>query len=1039
MSRKRRTARSSRPGPPSRGQQASEENHVPASTPHVSAAKKVVFTLVTVCGFFALLEGALAIIGVRPILYVEDPFVGFASNVPLFLEETSPDGVAYLATSRNKIRWFNKQRFLKNKPAGTYRIFTVGGSTTYGHPYDDAGSFSAWLREFLPVADASRPWEVINAGGISYASYRVSVVMEELAAYDPDLFVIYSGQNEFLERRTYQTMAEAPRFLAEAGSIVSRTRLYAAAKAIFDRRQIDTPRPAQNILKEEVDTILAHSVGPRDYKRDDEQKEQVIRHYRFNLERMIDIARSAGARVILVTPASNLKDVSPFKSEHVDGLDAAAQQRFDSLYASAKRERSDGSLNAALADLDQALRIDGRYADAQYQRGQVLYNLGRYGEARDAFLRAIDEDVCPLRILTPMLQIVAAVAAEKNVPLVDFAKLTDERAPHGVPGADLFLDHVHATLEGYRLLALAIVESMKADGIVTPTEGWNKVAIAAATRRVEGRIDRQAQGTALRNLAKVFDWAGKQEEAERLAAQAAQVLGDDAESLNVLGRAAAARGDFDEAIRHFRKALAIKPDFVEPLTPLGIALGKQGKVDEAITLFRSAVAGKPDFAEAHYNLGIALMSKGLAQEAIQSYRRAVAVDPQYAAAHNNLGTALLTQGQAEEAARHFRQALRLNPQYPEAHLNLGIALQTKGQTEEAIGHYREALRLNATYAEALSNLSNALRSQGKREEAIEQYREAVRLSPNLAEAHYNLASALAAGGKTDEAISHYRRTLAINPRSSETLSNLAVALLAKGESKEAIRHLTQAAEISPRSAEVHYNLGIAAAAGGNTAEAIKRYRRALALKPSHAGAHSNLGAALMGQNKMNEAIAELRQAVRLNPRHAGAQYNLGMALGSIGRTSEAAPHFREAASLDPGNARAHYYLANTLAIRGDRDTALRHLETASQLAPAWPLPLTDRAWLLATDSEANSFHDRQAIDLAQRAVELTQRQDASALDALAAAYANAGQFADAVKTAKEALQLPSAASPLTQQIRQRLSLYEERQPYRQEKASGVVH
>ena len=86
----------------------------------------------------------------------------------------------------------------------------MGGSTTYGRPFDDATSFCGWLRELLPVADPSRQWELINAGGISYASYRVAALMEELADYQPDVFIVYSGQNEFLERRTYSGIIEMP-------------------------------------------------------------------------------------------------------------------------------------------------------------------------------------------------------------------------------------------------------------------------------------------------------------------------------------------------------------------------------------------------------------------------------------------------------------------------------------------------------------------------------------------------------------------------------------------------------------------------------------------------------------------------------------------------------------------------------------------------------------------------------------------------------------------------------------------------------------
>ena len=67
----------------------------------------------------------------------------------------------------------------------------------------DSTSFCGWLREFLPLTDEDTEWEVINAGGVSYASYRVASLMEELTTYEPDLFIVYTGHNEFLEERTY--------------------------------------------------------------------------------------------------------------------------------------------------------------------------------------------------------------------------------------------------------------------------------------------------------------------------------------------------------------------------------------------------------------------------------------------------------------------------------------------------------------------------------------------------------------------------------------------------------------------------------------------------------------------------------------------------------------------------------------------------------------------------------------------------------------------------------------------------------------------
>jgi hypothetical protein len=190
----------------------------------LSAWKKSTFALLTTALVFALLEGLLALCGVRPVGVDSDPYVGFAANIPLFVERREVDGRSYLATAENKLPWFNPQRFAKRKPRGTYRIFCLGGSTTYGRPYRDTASFSGWLRELLPVVDSGHPWEVINAGGISYASYRVVRVMEELTRYEPDLFVVYSGHNEFLERRTYQDLFDTPGGLIDAAVFVSRCR-----------------------------------------------------------------------------------------------------------------------------------------------------------------------------------------------------------------------------------------------------------------------------------------------------------------------------------------------------------------------------------------------------------------------------------------------------------------------------------------------------------------------------------------------------------------------------------------------------------------------------------------------------------------------------------------------------------------------------------------------------------------------------------------------------------------------------------------------
>ena len=274
--------------------------------------------------FFLLLEGGLALFGIRPAVKSEDPFVGFADNMPLYVP--SPDG-QQLVTASNKTAYFNAQNFPRVKAPGTFRIFTLGGSTTYGHPYADPTSFSGWLRELLPVADKSRRWEVINAGGISYASYREAHLMEELVKYQPDLFIIDTGHNEFLEERTYGQLRDMPTVLRATASRLARTRTWTVMTAALQKLHVQPKAgdEGRSQLRGEVTAILDRSAGLNRYTRDDALRDNILEHYRISLQRMVVLAHSVGAQIIFVPPASNLKDCSPFKSEPTEGLDAAGR------------------------------------------------------------------------------------------------------------------------------------------------------------------------------------------------------------------------------------------------------------------------------------------------------------------------------------------------------------------------------------------------------------------------------------------------------------------------------------------------------------------------------------------------------------------------------------------------------------------------------------------------------------------------------------------------------------------------------------------
>jgi tetratricopeptide (TPR) repeat protein len=658
--------------------------------------KKLLFASVAILGFFFLLELLLAACGVRPRAESEDPYVGFSTYLPLFVEQADEQGRPWMTTAPNKRRWFNEQRFAKDKPTDAFRVFCLGGSTTFGRPYDDRTSFCGWLRELLPAADGSRGWEVINAGGISYASYRLARLMEELVHYEPDLFILYTGHNEFLEVRTYEHIRRMPSSVRGLGALASHTRTYAAVAWLVETARggsAATPSADdRELLPAEVKTLLDQAVGPDAYRRDDALREKILSHYEYNLHRMIDIARRGGAAAILVAPASNLADCAPFKSEHAGELDPARITRFDQLFRQAGEAYSAGRLDEARQAVDQAAAIDERYADLLYLRGRVLLAEQRYAEAKTALVRARDEDVCPLRAPTEIRNIVLRVAARRNVPVVDLAGCLEQTEPHGIPGSDFFLDHVHPTVDGHRRLALLVLDELVACRTVTPDDSWGEAAIRAVAERIESRVDRRMQAKALRNLSKVLAWAGKVDEADRFALQAIQLVDDDAEAEYQAANALMRQGKVDEALARYQRALRLDP--TSPLTHYGLALAwtEKGEPEKVAAHYGRAIDLDPDYSQAHYNLANLWFDQGELDRAAFHYREAARSNPRDADAYNNLGLVLARQGQIAEAKAQFEQAVRVNPRSADAHANLGRAVEELGDPTAAIGHYREALR-----------------------------------------------------------------------------------------------------------------------------------------------------------------------------------------------------------------------------------------------------------------------------------------------------------------------------------------------------------
>jgi tetratricopeptide (TPR) repeat protein len=449
-------------------------------------------------------------------------------------------------------------------------------------------------------------------------------------------------------------------------------------------------------------------VGPDSYHRDDVLKQQIITHYRLNMRRMVRIARSAGADIVFVQPASNIKDMSPFKSEHKPGLDEQAKQEWQSLYEHARELQDAGNPDRALAVYRQALGIDDRYADLHYRIGQVLFELGRYDAAETAFRRAIEEDVVPLRILDSMQGIVAEVAAEEDVPLIDFPGLIRAaylaRYKHAIPGEEYFPDHVHTNIEGYRLLGLALFDQLVEQGVATPDASWGEAGIEAVGQELIAGLDPRVEGRALLTLGRVLDWAGKHDEAYRLFQRALEILGPSPVLYDRLARSAFIRGNYDESIHYLRETLAHYPGIPEVNTRLAILLEKQGDIDAAIEHCRAELELNPTAHYTHAGLANLLDRQGDDAGALRHYEIALELKPDYEYALVKLAYLLIEHNRYDEASSHTQEALRINPEQHRAYIALGLIMKNRGEPEQAIEHFSQALRLQPGDEVARENL-----------------------------------------------------------------------------------------------------------------------------------------------------------------------------------------------------------------------------------------------------------------------------------------------------------------------------------------------
>jgi lysophospholipase L1-like esterase len=435
---------------------------------------------------FIAIELGLRLLGLGRPIDASASLSGFNRNIPLFERQAT---VYRTALSRQP--FFSAQEFAAAKPTNSFRIFCFGGSTVYGHPYLSDTAFPKWLEMELAGADPAHHYEAINCGGVSYASYRLAPLVKEVLAYQPDLIIVMTGENEFLEDRTYEAIKTRSAACAWLEDAVHSLRILNVARRWIHGRQNSLSNRADvnsaAKLSPQIKTRLDDRSGYASYHRDDAWHNRVASQFEESIRTMVADCRVARVPIVLVKPGANLRDCPPFKSEHRPNLSPEEERSWQAAFDAASKldeaAKPYEKLASAKELYQKAEKIDGEYALLGWRLARLLDRLGKKSEALQYYLRARDSDVCPLRAPTRHEQILERIAGDTKTPLVDTPKLLAAKSPDGIAGNDWYLDHVHPTIGGHQKIARAISAQVREMGLVHSSVNWSDIERRAAYSR----------------------------------------------------------------------------------------------------------------------------------------------------------------------------------------------------------------------------------------------------------------------------------------------------------------------------------------------------------------------------------------------------------------------------------------------------------------------------------------------------------------------------------------------------------------------------
>jgi tetratricopeptide (TPR) repeat protein len=656
---------------------------------------------------------------------------------------------------------------LGRKDTSTVRIFVLGGSAAYGDP-DPAYGFCRQLEVLLNEHATGTSFEVVNAAVTAMNSHVARRIARDCAKREPDLFIVFMGNNEVIGPYGPPTLPASlyarRGFINACISAKKETRIGQLVKNLSESLGV---KGRDQTRWQGMESFLTSRITAEDPKLQD-----CCRHFRDNLDDIIETAQDCGAGVLLCTVPINIQTCAPFGSEHKAGLTTEDTARWDQAFQEGRALEENGDFAGALAAYERARQIDDSYADLVFCMGTCLAALDRMEDARQAFTEARDRDVLRFRADGSVLRVIRETAQARSaqgVRLLDLdaelvGRVLNPRVQNASTGetrglrthpTDIFVDHVHLSFRGNFLAAWAAMEQIRAmmpkAGLVEPKDSEDELLDLCRQRLLYDEHEQYRLALEMYRRKTIPPFAGQ--------------LDHDCELANLreeLVRLRRAMGAPDLAWA--QEAALRRPHDLYLALRHARLLAASGRPREAIDVCRRFLEARPFEMRVRVALAEVLVQSGLRDEAVKVLTSRETPD-RYTRkdALLVLGAHCVQSGNLAEATAIYGELSRMDPRNVEILVNQAAAASQRGDLPAMKQSLDRALRRDPDSVLAVINMGNYHAKQKQPAEAQKWFARAVGLDPHHPFAHVGLGIQSVRLKQMDKAVEHLTQSIVLKP------------------------------------------------------------------------------------------------------------------------------------------------------------------------------------------------------------------------------------------------------------------------------------